>query len=194
MILIQLLLKLKRHIVYKRYANQFANFGRDSMIKAPIRIIGAKHINIGQSVSILDGARIEAIESWGTSKYTPEILIDNGCEIGQGFHLTAVNKVLIHKNVLIAPYVYITDVEHDYKDVMQSIKNQSLSYSETEIGEDSWIGIGVRILEGVHIGKHCIIGANSVVTKDIPENCVAVGIPARVVKKYNRITDEWEKI
>ena len=62
------------------------------------------------------------------------------------------------------------------------------------IGEGSWLGTKVTVVGNVHIGKHCVIGANSVVTKNIPDYSIAVGIPARVVKQYNFETKCWERI
>ena len=62
------------------------------------------------------------------------------------------------------------------------------------IDEDTWIGTKSTIVGSVHVGKHCIIGANSVVTKDIPDYCVVAGIPARIIKRYNFTTQQWEKV
>ncbi|WP_289818532.1 DapH/DapD/GlmU-related protein, partial [uncultured Duncaniella sp.] len=60
------------------------------------------------------------------------------------------------------------------------------------IGEGSWLGVGVSVL-GANIGRHCVIGANAVVTKDIPDYCVAAGIPARIIKRYDFDSREWRK-
>ena len=62
-----------------------------------------------------------------------------------------------------------------------------------EIGDGSWLGTHVVIAGNVKIGKHCVIGANSVVTKDIPDYCVAAGIPAKIIKKYNFDTCTWDR-
>ena len=62
------------------------------------------------------------------------------------------------------------------------------------IDEGTWLGTKVTVVGKVHIGKHCIIGANSVVTKDIPDYCVVAGIPARIIKRYNFSTQQWEKV
>lgn len=59
------------------------------------------------------------------------------------------------------------------------------------IGDGSWIGTNVVVVGNVHIGKHCVIGANSVVTKNIPDYSIAVGVPAKVVKKYDFIENKW---
>ena len=62
------------------------------------------------------------------------------------------------------------------------------------IDEGTWIGTKTTIIGNVHIGKHCVIGANSVVTKDIPDYCVAAGIPAKIIKRYNFETNCWERV
>lgn len=61
------------------------------------------------------------------------------------------------------------------------------------VGDDTWIGTNVVIAGNIHVGKHCVIGANSVVTKDIPDYSVAAGIPAKVIKRYDFDKGEWIK-
>lgn len=61
------------------------------------------------------------------------------------------------------------------------------------IGNNVWIGENVCILPGVNVGSGCIIGANSVVNRDIPDNCIVAGVPTKVIKKYNFNSDKWEK-
>ena len=103
--------------------------------------------------------------------------------------------------MLIASKVFITDLEHgsykgdEYDSVPDSIvKDRDLSSHDVIIEDNVWIGEMVSILPGVTIGKNSIIGSNSVVTKSIPENCIAVGNPAKIVKKYNYDTQKWERI
>lgn len=88
----------------------------------------------------------------------------------------------------------ITDIHHPYDDISQPIEAQPIKTSPVEIGEDCKIYNGVVILPGCKIGKHVTIGANSVVTHDIPDYSVAVGAPAVVVKKYNFVSSKWETI
>ena len=64
---------------------------------------------------------------------------------------------------------------------------------DVEIGDGSWLGENVCIL-GASIGRNCIIGSNSVVTKDIPDYCIAIGSPAKIIKRYNLKTKEWQKV
>lgn len=87
--------------------------------------------------------------------------------------------------MLLSPNVYITDCDHEYRNVDISIIDQGIvqKRQKVSIGDGSYIGINAVIVGNVKIGKHCVIGANSVVTKDVPDYCVAVGSPAKVIKK-----------
>lgn len=100
----------------------------------------------------------------------------------------------IHKSALLAEHVYISDNLHGYSNINVPIKDQPLTQlRDVNIGEGSWIGENVCII-GASIGKNSVVGANSVVTHDIPDYCVAVGIPAKVIKKYNLDSCLWEKV
>lgn len=182
-------------VFYWAYAQvPYGHFGIGSFIRKPMLIPNKKHIFIGKSVYIRDFARIEPIIQWNGNKLNPKIIIEDNVFIEQGLHLTCASKVHIHKGCLLAPYVYITDVMHDYQDIAQPVLLQDISIKETEIGENSFLGIGAKILEGVKIGKHCVVGANSVVVHDVPDFCVVTGNPAKVIKKYNAVTSVWEKV
>ena len=97
---------------------------------------------------------------------------------------------------MLSPNVYITDCDHAYENIEIPVMDQEIikkDYS-VSIGDHSYIGINSVIVGNIRIGKHCVIGANSVVTKDIPDYSVAVGSPAKVIKRYNRRTGQWGKI
>jgi acetyltransferase-like isoleucine patch superfamily enzyme len=89
--------------------------------------------------------------------------------------------------------VYITDQNHGYEDVTRPISQQSQPELPVVIGDGSWLGHGAVVLPGVTIGKHVVIGANSVVTKDIPDFSVAVGSPAKVIRQYDE-THGWVNV
>ena len=148
--------------------NSYKDFGNKSKVIKPMRVIGKKYITIGKNVIINNGIRLEAIDKWLDETYDPEIIINDGVAIGQNCHITAANRIFIGRGSSIMPDVLITDIEHMY------IQGKSLS--ETNMGARI---IGHRKL---HIGDNAVIGANSVVTKDIPDNTVAVGVPARIIK------------
>ena len=110
--------------------------------------------------------------------------IGKGSEIGERCRISIANSLEIGEKVLFSPNVYITDCDHEYRNIDIPVMDQEIVQrgQKVSIGEGSYIGINVVIVGNVKIGKHCVIGANSVVTKDIPDYCVAVGSPAKVIK------------
>lgn len=124
-----------------------------------------------------------------------KIKICEGVNIGPRCILNADNFILIEKNVIIAPNVFISDHDHQYRDVNVAIKFQGTTKNDgiIKIGEDSWIGTNSVIVGNVIIGKHVIIGANSLVNKNIPDYCVAVGNPAKNIKRYDNKLCKWIK-
>lgn len=123
--------------------------------------------------------------------------IGSNTEIGNHSTIAAHHKVIIENGVLTGPHVFIADYNHEYRDVDKPVWEQgeyALENSYIIIGEGSWLGTNVVVVGKVRIGKHCVIGANSVVTKDIPDYSVAAGIPAKVIKKYDFVKCEWVKV
>ena len=92
-------------------------------------------------------------------------------------------SITIEDDVFFGPNVYVTDQNHGFDDPNLPIGRQSVGEEPVRIGEGSWLGANVVVLPGVTIGKHVAVGAGSVVTKDLPDHCVAVGSPARVIKQ-----------
>lgn len=172
----------------------YGGFGKGSIIINPMRIINPKHIYIGNRVTILNNARMEAERGWQDVKLNGEIIIGDGTSIEQGCHIIASDKLNIGKDCVISANVYISDCAHEYEDITTSIMKQPLIIKKTIIGDSVFIGIGAKIMPGVRLGEYCVIGANSVVTKDIPAFCVATGIPAKIIKRYNVNSCVWEKV
>jgi acetyltransferase-like isoleucine patch superfamily enzyme len=159
----------------------FAEFGRKSVLMPPIKLEGESRIAIGDRVCI--GAR-----SWlQTLPDCTEIIgieIGNGTSIGSSAVISAAYKITIEDNVLIAPNVCIVDHIHKYDEVQLPIREQGINkIAPVIIGRNTWIGQNVVILPGVNIGRNCVLGANSVVNRNIPDYSVAVGVPSRVIKK-----------
>lgn len=122
-------------------------------------------------------------------------------EISMFSRVASVGHVKIGRYVLFGPNVFIADYNHRYTDPFRPIMFQGNNYTPTQngepnlsIGDGTWIGTNVVIIGNVHIGKNCVIGANSVISKDIPDRCVAVGTPARIVKRYDIENNTWEKL
>lgn len=155
-----------------------------------LRLDGANYIEIGNRVSVQKFSWLIAVK---IDDVEPQIIIDDGCVLGNFNHIAAAHSVVLGKNVLTADRVYISDNLHEYEDVATPIMYQGVKFKrEVAIGDGSWIGENVAII-GAKIGKNCIIGANSVVTRDVPDYSVAVGSPAKVIKRYDVATNKWEE-
>lgn len=174
------------------YPISFHHFGKKSLILSPLQIDGKKNISVGDSVAVGELSWLAAMPLTNNDK--PQLVIGNNCSIGNFNHIYATSEIVFEDSVLTADKVYISDNLHSYANVSKPIIEQPIKQlKKIRIGEGSWIGENVCII-GASIGKHCTIGANSVVTHDIPDYCVAVGAPARVIKKYNEKTRQWEKV
>lgn len=182
---------LERNIYYLYYNMYFKDFGNKSFIKKPLSINGKENISIGANVFIAYKTWLAALPLTGQKDCN--LVIKDNCNIGNFNHIYCTKRIVLEKGVLTADKVYISDNLHGYEDINILIKDQPIrQINEVVIGEGSWLGENVCVL-GVKIGKHCVIGANSVVTHDIPDYCVAVGSPAYIIKRYDFVTNTWKK-
>lgn len=173
------------------YKSSLGKYGKHSYINNPLRLDGKKNIIINDNVYVGYKTWLAALPLTGEKEC--KLILEDGVTIGHFNHIYATKRIVLEKNVLTADKVYISDNLHGYKDILTPIKNQPIIQNgEVTIGENSWLGENVCVL-GVSIGKHCIIGSNSVVTKNIPAYCVAVGIPAKIIKRYCFVTKTWRK-
>lgn len=168
-------------------------FKHARLIRRPVYIRGKKSIVGGNNLTL---GRFCRFDLDGNKK---TLFIGDNCEFGDMTHIVALNNVQIGNNVLIASKVFISDTSHgSYKGIDQDLPSippnkRKLISDEVVIGNNVWIGENVVILAGVHIGDGCIIGANSVVTKNIPNNTIAAGVPVKFIKLYNNELKEWIK-
>lgn len=173
------------------YKPLFFKMGMNSIVIKPLKFTNPENITIGNNVSIYHKTWLLTYQ---VSDKVPELIIDDGAIIGHFNHITCVNRVYIGKNVMTADKVYISDNLHGYEDVNTPICFQPVfSKGEVSIGDETWIGENVSII-GVNIGRHCVIGSNSVVTKDVPDFSVVAGAPAKLIKQYNKETGKWERV
>lgn len=174
-----------------RYRILFRKFGNKSQIISPLSLDGKENILVGNQVFVGYKTWLAALPLTGEKRCVLEL--QDRVIIGHFNHIYATKKIVLEKDVLTADRVYISDNLHGYSDIHVPIKDQPIiQRGKVVIGEGSWLGENVCVL-GVTIGKHCVIGANSVVTKDIPDYCVAVGIPARIIKRYDFGSKIWRK-
>jgi len=165
-------------------ARAFGKFGPGSLILFPITtIFNEKYI--GSETMIGEHVALSAGMMPGQVCLTdPVVRIGDRCLIGRGSGIVGHLSIDIGNDVWTGHHVYITDQSHGYEDVSLPISLQSQPESPVVIGDGSWLGHGVVVLPGAKIGKHVAVGANSVVTGELPDFCVAVGAPARVIRQY----------
>ena len=179
-----------RDVFYTHWIRNFIGcVGSHSSIAYPCSLQGGgeKQIVIGNSTHLGSHIVLGCWKQYGEQHFSPSIAIGNNCNIGEYNHITACNKITIGDGLLTGRFVYIGDNAHGGLSWEEAetppIKRRLASKGEIKIGRNVWIGDKVTILGGVTIGDNVIVGANSVVTRDIPNNCVAVGMPAIVVRQ-----------
>ncbi len=173
---------------------RYGSMGKHSRVIKPMRIIGKKRIFIGDNVTVLNYVRMETISTWGEGVQLNGVLsIGDGTSFEQGCHIIAAKDVRIGNDCVFSAYVYISDCSHDYSPE-KSIIQSALDIKPVRIGNHCFVGIGSCIMPGVTLGDNVVIGANSVVTRDIPANCMAVGSPAKVIKRYDAEQREWLRL
>jgi len=111
-----------------------------------------------------------------------DIILEDGVNIGFNCEVFSGSRVVLRKGTLVAAYCYFIGGDHVSADLDQAVTQQGSQSVGIEVGEACWFGAGVKVLDSVTIGSHCIVGAGAVVTRSIPEYAVAVGLPAKVVK------------
>lgn len=164
------------------HGHQYKHIGKKSYFLNPMFISGMKYMYLADDVGIWDGARVEMIDFWEGIQYSPQLYIGNHVNIGQNLHLTCAEKIVIEDNVVCSARVTITDINHETENCEIAVLKQGLMTKPVLIKEGAFIGINSVIMPGVTIGKHAVIGANSVVTKDVPDYVTVVGAPARIIK------------
>lgn len=166
-----------------REASTFGGFGAGSLICFPgDALVNPAGITIGEATLIAPHVVLSAGWGPGQAGIAPDVLvIGDRCLIGRGSSLIAHERIHIGDDVWTGHHVHITDMNHGTDHATQPISQQYGDPRPVTIGSGSWIGHGAIVLPGAAIGRGCVIGAGSVVTGEIPDHCIAVGSPARVV-------------
>lgn len=172
----------------------FGSFGEQSVICFPANtIFNERFIHIGRNTMIGPDCTLSAGMVPGQQCLSDRIVtIGNRCLIGKGTGIVGHFSIEIGDDVWTGHNVYITDQNHGYEDITRPISVQTMPEKSVRIGNGSWLGYGTVVLPGADIGEHVVIGANSVVTGTIPSFSVAVGSPAKVIRRYEN--GVWETV
>lgn len=182
--------KIPRNIILSlRYGispSKHVYFGKN------VRIVNPQYVDMGGQVFIDDD--VELCVNQTMPGVTPKLLIGNRVHFGKMNRIGCDNKIVIEDDVLFAPHVHISDRNHGFEDIHTPISRQKVtSKGPVVIGAETWLGFGCQVMSGVKIGRHCVIAAGAIVVKDVPDYSVVGGNPAKILKKYNQITNKWEK-
>ena len=152
-------------------------------------------LHFGANVGIGKYSYFLPVTKYAGVNYQPKITIGDRCSIGIRNSFACIHSIEIGDDVLFAGYVHITDHSHGYEEIETPISEQKLiCKGGIKIEEQCWLGFGCEVLSGVHIGRHSIVAARSVVTKDVLPYTIVAGNPARIIKQYNFSSKKWEKV
>jgi acetyltransferase-like isoleucine patch superfamily enzyme len=178
-----------------RRAQTFRRFGDGSAICFPVAALyGEEYIELGEGCIIGPYCSLSAgVMPGHVIDHSPVVRIGDRVLIGKGSGIVGHHTVEIGDDVFTGHHVYITDANHGYEDVSLPIGKQFAPTRPVRIGRGSWLGHGTVVLPGADIGRNVAVGAGSVVTGALPDFSVAVGNPARVIRRYVD-GDGWVKV
>lgn len=175
--------RLRNKVFTLLCAGSFRRLGRRTVLALPVRLGGEGRIEIGDGVFVGPNSWLETLAAPDGSQQTA-IFIGDGTSISGSCTITAVREVVIEPEVLIGRFVHISDHSHRFSDGTCAIKRQGIDHvAPVRICSGAWIGQGAVICPGVTVGRNAVVGANSVVRTDVADACVAVGAPARTVRR-----------
>ena len=185
-------LKIREHfqaIKFKKRAKVIDNGG--------LKVRLQQYIKTGDKVSLGENCRLLCWDQYHSGNtiqsLNPNLVIGNNFRATRNLTIQCAGNIIIGDNVLVASDVFIINYNHGLDPITDNYLNNNLEVNEIKIEDGVWIGNSVIILPGVKIGKKSIIGAGSVVCKSIPDYCVAVGNPARIIKRYDHSSNIWRK-
>jgi acetyltransferase-like isoleucine patch superfamily enzyme len=167
-------------------ARPFRRFGDGSAICFPVAALyGEEYIELGEGCIIGPYCSLSAgVMPGHVIDHSPVVTIGDRVLIGKGSGIVGHHTVEIGDDVFTGHHVYITDANHGYEDTSLPIGKQFAAPRPVRVGSGSWLGHGTVVLPGADIGRNVAVGAGSVVTGTLPDFSVAVGNPARVIRRY----------
>ena len=178
---------LQKKIIISNLRNSLKFLGCNFQPGFNLVYLGLENISIGDNFTCGERLKLRAFSEWRGKHYNPSITIGNNVNIESDCQISTISSIIIDDNVLIASFVFISDISHGTNSIsdieVPPLQRDLISKGKIRICKNVWIGEKVSILGGVTIGEGSIIGTGSVVTHDIPSYSIAVGSPAKVIKK-----------
>ena len=179
----------------KRFLDYLIMNQRDARPRWYIRLLAPLYQHRGRGSKIYSSVRMDTppyrkfslgrhsvVESFCCiNNAVGDVIIGDHTRIG--IHNTIIGPVSIGNHVNLAQGITVTALNHNFTDTSKRIDEQGISTKQVTIGDDVWIGANAVILPGVTIGRHVVVAAGAVVTKDVPDNCIVGGVPAKVIKQ-----------
>lgn len=150
-------------------------------------------ISLGNDVGLREYAWLNVATDDPTGE--PTIILDDNCHIGFGSIISAKNRIHLERDVLVGQVVIIVDHNHAYEDINVPVIHQGITEGGTiRIGQGTWIGHGASIIAprgDLTIGRNCVIAANSIVMRSVPDYSVVAGYPATIIRQYDPEKKAW---
>ncbi|OEZ98113.1 acyltransferase [Duganella phyllosphaerae] len=186
---------IKKIIKTMLYRPRLGKLGADSYVLLPREIKNAHLIEIGNDCHIGKSLVMEPITSHGKQKFTPRISVGNNVYIGRYCQIFCVDAITIENGCVLSEYIYMSDSAHGFAPDAGFIMEQDLeSKGPIHIGKNTFIGYGVSIMPGISLGKNCVVGINSVVTRSFPDFSMIAGSPAKLIKTYCEERKDWIRV
>lgn len=179
----------------KKIFLKFYFLKNNSIIGKIVSCKNYKYIRLSRNVRIDDYSRIECIDQWNNNYYNPILEINSGVIIKEFFTAVITDRCSIGENTIFANQCTIVTENHGMNpESAIPYHSQDLINGPVKIGKNCWIATGCIFLPNSEIGDNVIVAAHSVVNKKFPSNVIIAGSPAKIIKKYNFETHEWEKV
>jgi acetyltransferase-like isoleucine patch superfamily enzyme len=178
--------ELRARVTRPYWRRRFHSFGEKTILHRPGQVLGAHQMRIGDQSVILPGCYL-AVETPAWQLPAPVLSIGDRVGIRPYCMISASESITIEDDVMIGAFSSVIDSDHTFNLGQPNVVHNRVVTAPIRVGRGTWIGERVAVLRGASIGRCCIVGANSVVSGEIPDYSVAIGFPARVVGKVRGV-------